>query len=165
MLICELNTFYLKFVMWAPPDHPIVLGRLWFVAAAGAVAVREAYDFLSGVTAEIGQSAWIAVAVIITGRVRNSISNSFMRPDLVCLESIILVFWPSVAAWRGVSWARAAHCDWGSVSTRSPCRVDCVGGNRDRSIRPLLFLSQTTSRREREKAFQRMNFYFNFPFT
>ena len=58
--------------MWAPPEHWFVLGRCWFVAAAGAVAIREAYDFLMGVTADIGQSAWIAVAVIITGRVRKN---------------------------------------------------------------------------------------------
>jgi phosphatidylserine synthase 2 len=78
VLICELNTFYLKFVMWAPPEHPMVLGRMWFVAVAGAVAVREAYDFLMGVTADIGQSAWIAVAVIITGMVRNTSPTLFL---------------------------------------------------------------------------------------
>lgn len=64
--MCELNCFYLKFVMWAKPDHPYVLGRLCFLAAVGAVAVREAYDYLAGITSEIGQSAWIAISIIIT---------------------------------------------------------------------------------------------------
>ena len=36
------------------------------MAALGAVAVREAYDYLAGVTSEIGQSAWIATSIIIT---------------------------------------------------------------------------------------------------
>ena len=47
-------------------DHPYVLGRLFFMAALGAVAVREAYDYLAGVTSEIGQSAWIATSIITT---------------------------------------------------------------------------------------------------
>jgi len=66
VLMAELNCFYLKFVMWAKPDHPYVLGRLFFIAAMGAVSIREAYDYLSGITFEIGQSAWIAISVIIT---------------------------------------------------------------------------------------------------
>lgn len=66
VLMAELNCFYLKFVMWARPDHPYVLGRLCFIAAVGSVSVREAYDYLAGVTSEIGQSAWIATSIIIT---------------------------------------------------------------------------------------------------
>ena len=66
ILLTELNCFYLKFVMWAMPDHPYVLGRLFFMAGGGAVAVREAYDYLAGIATEIGQSAWIATSIIIT---------------------------------------------------------------------------------------------------
>jgi len=66
VLLAELNCFYLKFVMWAMPDHPYVLGRLFFMAGVGAVAVREAYDYLAGIATEIGQSAWIATSIIIT---------------------------------------------------------------------------------------------------
>ena len=40
ILLTELNCFYLKFVMWAQPDHPYVLGRLCFMACMGAVALR-----------------------------------------------------------------------------------------------------------------------------
>jgi len=66
ILLTELNCFYLKFVMWAPPDHPYVLGRLCYMACMGAVALREAYDYLAGVTTEIGQSAWIMISIVIT---------------------------------------------------------------------------------------------------
>jgi len=66
ILLTELNCFYLKFVMWAQPDHPYVLGRLCFMACMGAVALREAYDYLSGISKEIGPSAWTCISIVIT---------------------------------------------------------------------------------------------------
>lgn len=45
ILLTELNCFYLKFVMWAQPDHPYVLGRLCFMACMGAVALRLVNSF------------------------------------------------------------------------------------------------------------------------
>ena len=47
ILLTELNCFYLKFVMWAQPDHPYVLGRLCFMACMGAVALRLVFKILS----------------------------------------------------------------------------------------------------------------------
>lgn len=145
--------------MWAPPEHPMVLGRMWFVAVAGAVAVREAYDFLMGVTADIGQSAWIAVAVIITGMVRNTSPTLFLSKFLILSIIDFRLFKTSVGSstnvpGRSLAWGHArtlGEARW-TASTRSPRRVDCVGGNRDRSIRPLL-ISKTRERKSTLKAF------------
>jgi len=65
-LVAELNTFYLKFVLWIPPEHPFVLTRLVLYVPWGAVAVREAYDYAGGTAAKFGQQAWIICAIIIT---------------------------------------------------------------------------------------------------
>nr|CAB3265262.1 phosphatidylserine synthase 2-like [Phallusia mammillata] len=65
-LLAELNTFYLKFVLWVPPDHPIVLGRLIAYLPWGAVAVRESYDYAGGTAKKFGQQAWMISAIIIT---------------------------------------------------------------------------------------------------
>ncbi|MGH0127358.1 UNVERIFIED_CONTAM: hypothetical protein FKN15_039388 [Acipenser sinensis] len=45
-LLAELNTFYLKFVLWMPPEHCLVLLRLVFFVNVGGVAMREIYDFM-----------------------------------------------------------------------------------------------------------------------
>lgn len=45
-LLAELNTFYLKFVLWLPPEHSLVLLRLVFFVNVGGVAMREIYDFM-----------------------------------------------------------------------------------------------------------------------
>lgn len=45
-MLAELNTFYLKFVLWMPPEHYLVLLRLVFFVNVGGVAMREIYDFM-----------------------------------------------------------------------------------------------------------------------
>lgn len=45
-LLAELNTFYLKFVLWMPPEHYLVLLRLVFFVNVGGVGMREIYDFM-----------------------------------------------------------------------------------------------------------------------
>ena len=45
-LIAELNAFYLKFVLWFAPDHPICIARIIFIALMGTVAMRETFEFL-----------------------------------------------------------------------------------------------------------------------
>lgn len=65
-LLAELNTFYLKFVMWVPPENPLVLSRLVMFMFWGAVAVREAYDYAAGAAKTFGQQSWIMCAIIVT---------------------------------------------------------------------------------------------------
>lgn len=45
-LLAELNTFYLKFVLWVAPGHWANLVRLILILPWGAVALREVFQFL-----------------------------------------------------------------------------------------------------------------------
>ncbi|PWA24509.1 hypothetical protein CCH79_00011736, partial [Gambusia affinis] len=67
-LLAELNTFYLKFVLWMPPEHYLVLLRLVFFVNVGGVAMREIYDFMDDPKfhKKLGQQAWLASAITVT---------------------------------------------------------------------------------------------------
>lgn len=45
-LLAELNTFYLKYILWVPPSNLLCLGRLVFIWLVGAVAMRESFEYL-----------------------------------------------------------------------------------------------------------------------
>lgn len=70
VLACELNTFFLKAVLWLPPTHPLVLGRMALLWALGLPAVAEAHAFMRGVSSprthaflKLGAAAWLLGAV------------------------------------------------------------------------------------------------------
>uniref|UniRef100_A0A8C0CZW9 Phosphatidylserine synthase n=1 Tax=Balaenoptera musculus TaxID=9771 RepID=A0A8C0CZW9_BALMU len=67
-LLAELNTFYLKFVLWLPPEHYLVLLRLVFFVNVGGVAMREIYDFMDDpkLHKKLGQQAWLVAAITVT---------------------------------------------------------------------------------------------------
>ncbi|XP_053418629.1 phosphatidylserine synthase 2 isoform X2 [Nycticebus coucang] len=67
-LLAELNTFYLKFVLWMPPEHCLVLLRLVFFVNVGGVAMREIYDFMDDPKPhkKLGQQAWLVAAITVT---------------------------------------------------------------------------------------------------
>ncbi|MEE6499376.1 hypothetical protein FKM82_003427 [Ascaphus truei] len=67
-LLAELNTFYLKFVLWMPPEHYLVLLRLVFFVNVGGVAMREIYDFMDDLKfhKKLGQQAWMVAAITVT---------------------------------------------------------------------------------------------------
>ncbi|KAL7867614.1 hypothetical protein SRHO_G00089980 [Serrasalmus rhombeus] len=67
-LLAELNTFYLKFVLWMPPEHYLVLLRLVFFVNVGGVAMREIYDFMDDPKfhKKLGQQAWLVAAITVT---------------------------------------------------------------------------------------------------
>nr|XP_033717471.1 phosphatidylserine synthase 2 isoform X1 [Tursiops truncatus] len=67
-LLAELNTFYLKFVLWMPPEHYLVLLRLVFFVNVGGVAMREIYDFMDDpkLHKKLGQQAWLVAAITVT---------------------------------------------------------------------------------------------------
>ena len=46
-MVQELNTFYLKAMLWVPPNHSLNLHREIIYALSGACAVKELYDYLS----------------------------------------------------------------------------------------------------------------------
>lgn len=45
--IIELNAFYLKYILWVPPPHPLNIIRLVLWLFMGLPALREYYQFVS----------------------------------------------------------------------------------------------------------------------
>ena len=67
LLLAELGTFYLKFILWIPPPHFLCIARLLFFLLAGAVSMREAFEYLDNPQCKkFGRQAWVATAIIIT---------------------------------------------------------------------------------------------------
>ncbi|KAG0767124.1 hypothetical protein G6F29_004134 [Rhizopus arrhizus] len=66
-LQCELNCFYLKSLLWIPPEHPLNTYRLillFFFALPGA---REVYQYVSdNSTQRLGAHAWLLIFNIMT---------------------------------------------------------------------------------------------------
>ncbi|XP_046390648.1 phosphatidylserine synthase 2-like isoform X2 [Ischnura elegans] len=64
-LVAELNTFYLKFVLWVPPEHYINLIRLLLFLMCGAVGMREGYQYLDDPDCtKIGRQSWILLLTV-----------------------------------------------------------------------------------------------------
>uniref|UniRef100_A0A834RB05 Phosphatidylserine synthase n=1 Tax=Sarcoptes scabiei TaxID=52283 RepID=A0A834RB05_SARSC len=67
MLVAELNTFYLKYVLWLDAPHVLNLMRLILLVFSGAVALRETFQYLDDPTCtKFGRQSWVLIAVIIT---------------------------------------------------------------------------------------------------
>ncbi|OMJ25188.1 Phosphatidylserine synthase 2 [Smittium culicis] len=45
--LAELNVFYLKYLLWVPPEHYLVIARLSLIFLFGIPCVREYYEFYS----------------------------------------------------------------------------------------------------------------------
>eukprot|EP00096_Caligus_rogercresseyi_P010772 TRINITY_DN4020_c0_g1_i1.p1 TRINITY_DN4020_c0_g1~~TRINITY_DN4020_c0_g1_i1.p1 ORF type:complete len:457 (+),score=134.28 TRINITY_DN4020_c0_g1_i1:64-1434(+) len=66
-LVTELNTFYLKFVLWFPPEHWLNFVRLFFILLWGAVCLRETFQLLDDPECDkLGRQSWVLLAVIST---------------------------------------------------------------------------------------------------
>jgi phosphatidylserine synthase 2 len=66
-LLAELNTFYLKFVLWVPPGHWLNLVRLFAILIWGAVALREGFQYLDDPECStFGRQSWIILAIVST---------------------------------------------------------------------------------------------------
>jgi phosphatidylserine synthase 2 len=46
----ELNAFFLKDLLWVPPESPLNVQRLLVWALIGAVAIRDYYHFMENPT-------------------------------------------------------------------------------------------------------------------
>lgn len=66
MLIAELNAFYLKYILWIPPEHILNVLRLLLHAFMGTVAVRETFQYFTDEKCKkIGAQCWITIMIII----------------------------------------------------------------------------------------------------
>ncbi|KND01631.1 uncharacterized protein SPPG_09115 [Spizellomyces punctatus DAOM BR117] len=67
VLQCELNAFYLKYLLWLPPSNPINILRLILYFFLALPATREAYQYLIDRRCKrLGMHAWMATANILT---------------------------------------------------------------------------------------------------
>ncbi|THD22289.1 Phosphatidylserine synthase [Fasciola hepatica] len=67
VLLAELNTFYLKYVLWVPPPHFLCLGRLVFILLMGGPAIREYFQFLDDPNCKrLGRQLWMMMCIVIT---------------------------------------------------------------------------------------------------
>jgi len=66
-LLAELNTFYLKFILWVPPSHYLNLVRVIILTLAGAVGLRETFQYLDDPECKtFGRQSWVLAAIVIT---------------------------------------------------------------------------------------------------
>jgi len=66
-LMTDLNVFYLKFLLWLPPNHMLLLYRTVIVSLATAPAVREAYQYADDPNCKrLGSHAWIVLSILVT---------------------------------------------------------------------------------------------------
>ncbi|PVV00906.1 hypothetical protein BB560_004696, partial [Smittium megazygosporum] len=66
-ILVELNVFYLKYLLWVPPEHFIVIARLALVFLFGLPAAREYYEFYSNPNRKkLGIHAWMFLITILT---------------------------------------------------------------------------------------------------
>ncbi|XP_003385624.1 PREDICTED: phosphatidylserine synthase 2-like [Amphimedon queenslandica] len=67
-LLQELNVFYLKTILWVPPNHSLNLIREVIYAFSGACALHEMYHFLESNDASvnrIGRFSWLVFTALI----------------------------------------------------------------------------------------------------
>lgn len=65
-LTCEANAFFLKFVLWIPPNNNLNLVRLAFWLPFGAHVLREFHEFVTDVNVnKIGPHVWLAIAILM----------------------------------------------------------------------------------------------------
>lgn len=92
VLVCELNTFYLKHILWIPTEKNINLVRMLLHITGGTVATREVYQYLTDPNCKsLGPQAWLTVAVITTESLICIKFSTNMFPD-PCPMSVI-IFW------------------------------------------------------------------------
>ncbi len=65
-LLCEANAFFLKFVLWIPPNNNLNLIRLAFWLPFGAHVLREYHEFVVDINVKkIGPHVWLAIAILM----------------------------------------------------------------------------------------------------
>lgn len=65
ILAAELNTFYLKYLLWIPADHILNLVRLVIHVSMGCVAIREGYSYFTDkLCKSFGYQLWLCIACI-----------------------------------------------------------------------------------------------------
>ncbi|XP_063960758.1 phosphatidylserine synthase 2-like [Lytechinus pictus] len=118
--LSELNTFYLKTVLWIPPPHFINWSRLFILCPVGCVALRETYQYIEDPNCKkFGQQSWVLVAIIFSETLISVkfqfdvITKPFPRPVAIAwlVFFLALVLW---TVWRFCIWSPSR---WRSTSS------------------------------------------------
>ncbi|XP_064400566.1 phosphatidylserine synthase 2-like isoform X2 [Halichondria panicea] len=96
-LMQEVNTFYLKAILWYPPEHMINVIREIIYGFGGACATHEIYEFLStkDKNARVGRYVWLTFVAIFC----EALLIVKMGWDVVTipLPRTAVVFWTTLA--------------------------------------------------------------------
>jgi phosphatidylserine synthase 2 len=66
-LQCELNCFYLKYLLWVPPEHLLNTYRLILLFLFALPGAREVYQYISDPNCKrMGAHAWLLIFNIMT---------------------------------------------------------------------------------------------------
>jgi phosphatidylserine synthase 2 len=66
ILVCELDAFFLKFILLLGPRSPLNVYRLLVWWAIGMVALRDYYAFMTDASIKrLGSTCWVVLAVLI----------------------------------------------------------------------------------------------------
>ncbi|OAD76739.1 hypothetical protein PHYBLDRAFT_131689 [Phycomyces blakesleeanus NRRL 1555(-)] len=103
-LQCELNCFYLKYLLWVPPEHPLNTYRLILLFFFALPAARELYQYISDSnTNRVGAHAWLIIFNIMTETLicLKFSENEFVTPAPMFVKvawsivfAVILVIFP-----------------------------------------------------------------------
>lgn len=92
VLCCELNAFYLKFILLIPASHNINLYRLILLFFLGIPATRESYHYFSNKNCKrIGINAWLFLVITATETLICLKFGKGMFPNE--FPNSVLVFW------------------------------------------------------------------------
>ena len=65
--LVDLSNFYLKFILWIPANHWILLSRLLFWAVFAIAGTREYYEYVSsGFKPRLGTNCWMVHILLFT---------------------------------------------------------------------------------------------------
>jgi len=121
-LICDLNIFYLKYLFWVPPSHPLCTVRLLLIWLLGCAACREYHDFaVDGSALGLGSFAKVFVMIMaaemaVVGKFAGDIFNKEWPPAVKDCYVVILL---GVASWTVTGWADGFFCKEKGVSQKS----------------------------------------------
>ncbi|KAI7886111.1 PSS-domain-containing protein [Lichtheimia hyalospora FSU 10163] len=110
-LQCELNCFYLKYLLWVPPEHPLNTYRLTLMFLFSLPAARDVYQYLmdgpnDNGTKRLGAHAWLMICNVMTESIicLKFAENEFPVPAPMAVKigwsivaAIVLVIFP---LWR-----------------------------------------------------------------
>ncbi|KAJ2798874.1 hypothetical protein H4R20_004656 [Coemansia guatemalensis] len=100
ILLAELNVFYLKALLWIPPEHPLVITRLLLLFLFALPSAREYYEYYSNPRCKrMGAHCWLLIATLLTELliVVKFARGEFTEPT----PRFAIVFWSAVAALLG----------------------------------------------------------------